>query len=539
MAKTPITALALALLLRTGLPLTPAHAACDPSPEQGLPPVPAWLPTSRCPQQGFEYLDAIAQGVPNIADGVLEACMAEWGIKKDSNYWIETRDAAAAFCPSLPPNLQQACYLSYTLGKLGKDFTKCAAQGFIKGAPIGSMRQGAQAAFDVFFDVADDIELREKFPRFGSMQADEKHKFLRGLVKFWNKDLAEQSQHLQENFVEFFSTTDSIMLAALDAAHSGLDACDFEQAENQLAKAVEAGQASVMDARRAVRASRRQMACQEDLWRRLYGKDWRDSTFRGGGPDEWDYEKHREQIRALLAQEPERIDSLREAGWMCLQLNTMRTYVDRVRPQYQRRLQTVKAALSGPGCELSAVRLALADMERIERGTCKAAVTGLTQDLQREGFRAASADARAALEKKIRDCKTATLQANGWAGTWLDDSKRIVYTISGEGGSLSGSYQYDFPGTYHANAKGSGTFSGCRTEDDLVICDWTGSHEDDHKTMSLKGIMKLDLAGETLTAATVHVDDSSTVQWKPGQPQYDPEIAKGYYHVTELVRAKN
>jgi hypothetical protein len=71
-----------------------------------------------------------------------------------------------------------------------------------------------------------------------------------------------------------------------------------------------------------------------------------------------------------------------------------------------------------------------------------------------------------------------------FTGTWLDNSKRIVYTISGEGGSLSGSYQYDLAGTFHANAKGNGSFSNCRTENDLVVCDWTGFHEDDHKTLS-------------------------------------------------------
>jgi hypothetical protein len=45
-------------------------------------------------------------------------------------------------------------------------------------------------------------------------------------------------------------------------------------------------------------------------------------------------------------------------------------------------------------------------------------------------------------------------------------------------------------------------------------CDWTGTHEDDHKTLSQKGQIKLKLAGERLTIAHVYIDNSSTVNWR-------------------------
>jgi hypothetical protein len=137
-----------------------------------------------------------------------------------------------------------------------------------------------------------------------------------------------------------------------------------------------------------------------------------------------------------------------------------------------------------------------------------------------------------------RDGEPGGIDTQRWAGTWQDASGRRVYSISGQGGSLSGSYQYNLPGAYNANARGGGSFSNCKPDGERVVCDWTGSHEDDHKTISARGVMILKLSGDRLTATAAYVDDSSTVSWKGGAPLYDPETTKGYSSSVELNRVQ-
>lgn len=134
-----------------------------------------------------------------------------------------------------------------------------------------------------------------------------------------------------------------------------------------------------------------------------------------------------------------------------------------------------------------------------------------------------------------------------WTGTYIDETKRMSVSISADtDGNLTGSYNYDFPSTFHNFAKGSGNFSNCVKKEETLefafTCHATGTHADNDKTINTAGTIYLTLSllrarkengqyvsweGIYESVKVAHRVDTAkaSVSWKgDGQPKYAVEV---------------
>ena len=106
----------------------------------------------------------------------------------------------------------------------------------------------------------------------------------------------------------------------------------------------------------------------------------------------------------------------------------------------------------------------------------------------------------------------------GWTGTWLGMSDRLVYTLQGGNGILSGSYNVNLPGTYYANGRGNGSFSSCTVkrsrhdcpscDEEEAVCAWTGNYQADNVPLTnYTGIAKLSRTRNTLVVGFYTLQD--------------------------------
>lgn len=94
-----------------------------------------------------------------------------------------------------------------------------------------------------------------------------------------------------------------------------------------------------------------------------------------------------------------------------------------------------------------------------------------------------------------------------WNGIFTDTYSKM--TLSGNGGSLSGSWTYEV-----GASKGTGTLMNCKIEGNKVTAKWVAQHEDDTKTGTRSGTFTATLSGNTLSGQ--FLEDTPKWSYKTG-----------------------
>jgi len=129
----------------------------------------------------------VFEGIPSLVLKIGEECRTQFSLN-DADI-LKARDKIMTVCPAFGPG-QFACSMTYLLGKLGKDASRCIVKGVVNSAPIKEdNKKMALSALQAYWNIADRQEFIDKARNVETMSADQKYRFFEKLQKDWVKDL--------------------------------------------------------------------------------------------------------------------------------------------------------------------------------------------------------------------------------------------------------------------------------------------------------------------------------------------------------------